>query len=234
MLSLNGENFENRLRIYQVFLKVLQHFSCISCDNFAFYVFTSSIATYLRFGWLYCHHFTGNLVLFPVVKDFLKSVKIWQSSHQSSAANFKDAVFGPHGRQAGWPRSLVIVASRIWRGIPVGLLHLVGMVWSGTMPDLCPQTVPFLTSALNASLMTAAGQFGSGPLCGWHGHVLMTNYTWLFTLANVVLCSRSSFVLTLFLVFFFFYLSFCLSIWFNAVSRACSFLSLLSLYLFPS
>ena len=52
--------------------------------------------------------------------------------------------------------------------------------------------------------------------------ILMTNYTLLFSLADVVLCSRSPFVLVLFLVFFF-YLSFCLSIWFNAVSRACSF-----------
>jgi len=32
--------------------------------------FTSSVATCLRYGWLYCNSFVGNLVLFPVIKNF--------------------------------------------------------------------------------------------------------------------------------------------------------------------
>jgi len=40
--------------------------------------------------------FVVNLALYQMVKELLKSVKIWQSSRQSSAANFKGAVFLDH------------------------------------------------------------------------------------------------------------------------------------------
>jgi len=44
------------------------------------------------------YYFVGNLVRIPTAKEFLKSIKIWLSFHQSSAANFKGAVFfGPRG-----------------------------------------------------------------------------------------------------------------------------------------
>jgi len=46
VLFYNGEqNFENRLRTYTVFVKVLQQISGIICDNFAFCVSQRRVAT---------------------------------------------------------------------------------------------------------------------------------------------------------------------------------------------
>ena len=70
-------------------------YNVIICDNFAFYISQCSAATCLRYGLSY-YGVVGNLVLFPVLKEFFKSVKISQSSHQSWATNFKGAVFLRH------------------------------------------------------------------------------------------------------------------------------------------
>ena len=87
------KDFEIRL---EYFVKVLQNLTCIIYAEFAFCILQGSVAKCLRYGRLYCKNFVGNVVLFPVVKEFLKSVKILQSSHQGSAANFKGAVFLAH------------------------------------------------------------------------------------------------------------------------------------------
>ena len=74
-----------------------------------FCISQGSVATSLRCGKYYVG-FVVKLILFPVVKEFLKLVKIWQSCRQCLAANFRGAVlFGPlfaSVSQQHWRRQL--------------------------------------------------------------------------------------------------------------------------------
>jgi len=44
-----------------------------------FYISQNSVATYLRCGRKYNNNFAANVLLIPAVKEFLKSVNIFQS-----------------------------------------------------------------------------------------------------------------------------------------------------------
>ena len=61
-------------------------------ERYIFCISQGSVATCLRSDGKCYMIFLRNLIPFPVVKELLKSVKIWQSSRLSSAANLKDVV----------------------------------------------------------------------------------------------------------------------------------------------
>ena len=66
------------------FLNNLPQISISQCSNM------------FKVSWEELYEFCLKFNLFPVVKEFLKSVKIWRSSRESSAAYFKSAVlFAP-------------------------------------------------------------------------------------------------------------------------------------------
>ena len=56
--------------------------------NFNFYVSQGSAATRFKVWWAYNMNFVLRRVPFPAVKEFWKSVKIWQRYRQSAAAHF--------------------------------------------------------------------------------------------------------------------------------------------------
>ena len=49
------------------------------CQTSNFQLLQASVATYWRYGGKYYMDFVGNLLLFPAVKEFWKSVKNWHS-----------------------------------------------------------------------------------------------------------------------------------------------------------
>ena len=66
-----------------------------------FQVSQGSAATHLRWGGKYYMTFVGNLVLFPTVKEFWKSVNIWQSySHPYSGTFFYETHCNMHALHA--------------------------------------------------------------------------------------------------------------------------------------
>jgi len=52
---------------------------CCKRQNYDFCISPGSAATYFRCGEMFTYHCVGNFLLCLTVKEFLQSVKIWQS-----------------------------------------------------------------------------------------------------------------------------------------------------------